>query len=231
MQREIAKLKNQLHQAHMAKERAECGSKSKKEDSQEDDVGSKRISQQAKSANASRQGPSPPSQPRNGFKMLPTGDFSDSEEEEDYIEQNVRATYAKAKFASIQPIIQQQTVQVEFEPKPTRVGAGQVITGTHQRLIDLAIDSMQDDETIGMPDLESGDEPEHQESINGTPNFEVEDDGIIEYMHNRLSQMRSSELTSKQDRLCHYATKCMDQSNLTIIGVVGCIRQWCLGRI
>jgi hypothetical protein len=30
--------------------------------------------------------------------MLPTGDY-DSEEEEDYTEQNVRATYDKAKFA------------------------------------------------------------------------------------------------------------------------------------
>ncbi len=29
---------------------------------------------------------------------------------------NIRATYAKAKFAHIQPISQQQTVQVEIEP-------------------------------------------------------------------------------------------------------------------
>ncbi len=59
--------------------------------------------------------------------MVPTGDLIDSEEEEDYLVQNVRATYAKAKFARIQPIIQQQTVQVETEPMPTRVRAGQVI--------------------------------------------------------------------------------------------------------
>jgi hypothetical protein len=51
-----------------------------------------------------------------GFKMLPTGDYSDSEEEEDYPEQNVRATYAKAMFARIQPIIQKKTVRMEIEP-------------------------------------------------------------------------------------------------------------------
>jgi hypothetical protein len=33
------------------------------------------------------------------------------------------------------------------------VRAGQDITQTHQRLIDLAIDSMEVDEHIGMPDL------------------------------------------------------------------------------
>jgi hypothetical protein len=111
--REIAKLKNQLHQAkeNMAKERAEHSSKSKKEESQDDEVGSKRIRQQAKRAKASRPGPSPPSPPRKGFEILSTGDISDSDEEDDYPEQNVRATYAKAKFARIQPIIQQQTVR------------------------------------------------------------------------------------------------------------------------
>jgi hypothetical protein len=116
--------------------------------------------------------------------MLATGDTSDSDEEEDYPEQNVQATYAKAKFARIQPIIQQQTVQMETEPKPIRVRAGQVITSTHQSLIDLAVDSMQVDEHIGMPDFVSDDE--NQESINGTPNFnfEAQDDGTIEFMHN-----------------------------------------------
>jgi hypothetical protein len=58
--------------------------------------------------------------------MLPTGDCSDSEEEEDYPEQNVRATYAKAKFERIQPIIQRQTVQVEIDSvSPERQGARQ----------------------------------------------------------------------------------------------------------
>ncbi len=114
--------------------------------------------------------------------MLPTGGISDSDEEEEYLEHNVRATYAKAKFAPMQPIVQQQAVQMEIEPKPIRVSAGQVITSTHQRLIDLAIDSMQDDEHISMPDLVTDDED--QESINDTPNVEVQDGGIIEYMHN-----------------------------------------------
>jgi hypothetical protein len=45
---------------------------------------------------------------------------------------------------------------------------------------------MQNDEHIGMPNLISDDED--QESINGAPNnapnSEVQDDGIIEYMHN-----------------------------------------------
>ncbi len=111
-QREIADLKNQLHQAkeNMAKKRAERSSKGKKEDSPDDEVGGERARQQAKRAKASNSGPSPPSQPRKGFKMLPTGDYSDSEEEEDYPEQNIKATYAKAKFACIQPIIQNKTV-------------------------------------------------------------------------------------------------------------------------
>ncbi len=96
-QREIANLKNQLHQAkeYMARERADSSSKTKKEESPDDEVGSKKASQQAKRTKASKPGPSPPSQPRKGFKMLQTGDYSDSEEEEDYLDQNVRATYAK----------------------------------------------------------------------------------------------------------------------------------------
>jgi len=70
---------------------------------------------------------------------------------------------------------------MKIEPRPTRVRAGQVITRTHQRLIDSAIDFLQDDVHIGMPDFETDDED--QERINGTPNFEVQDDGIIEYVH------------------------------------------------
>ncbi len=114
--------------------------------------------------------------------MLQTGDYSDSQQEEDNPEQNVRATYAKANFARIQPIIQQQTVQVEIEPRPTRCRAGQDITRTHQRLIDMAIDSLQDDEYFSLPDLES--DNEDQEIINVKPNLEVQDHGIIECMHN-----------------------------------------------
>jgi hypothetical protein len=84
----------------MARERAGRGSKSKKEESQEDEVGSKRVCQQAKRAKTLRPGPSPSSPQRKGFKMLLTGDYSDSEEEADYPEQNVLATYAKAKVCT-----------------------------------------------------------------------------------------------------------------------------------
>ena len=54
--REISNLKNRLHQAkeNIAKERAERGSKSKKDDSPDQEVGSKRFRQQAKRAKASR---------------------------------------------------------------------------------------------------------------------------------------------------------------------------------
>jgi hypothetical protein len=54
-QREIAKLKIQLHQAkeNIAKKRAERGSKSKKDDTPEDEVGSKSDRQQPKQAKTS----------------------------------------------------------------------------------------------------------------------------------------------------------------------------------
>jgi hypothetical protein len=102
--------------------------------------------------------------------MLLTGNYSDSEKEEDYPEQNVRATYAKAKFARIQPIIQKRTVPMEIEPRPIRTRAGQVITLTHQRLIDLVMNSLQDDEDSGPPDFETDDDD--QESVNVIPQFE-----------------------------------------------------------
>ncbi len=63
--------------------------------------------------------------------MLPTGEH-DSEEEEDYVEQNVRATNAKAKFARFQLISQKQKVQQEIVPNPKRGRAGQAITRSHQ---------------------------------------------------------------------------------------------------
>jgi hypothetical protein len=77
-QREILNLKNQLYQAkeNIAKERAERGSKSKKDDSPDEEVSSKRVRQQAKRAKTSRPGTSPHSPPRKGLKMLPTGDNS-----------------------------------------------------------------------------------------------------------------------------------------------------------
>jgi hypothetical protein len=114
--------------------------------------------------------------------MLPTGNNSDSEEEADYSEPNVQATYAKAKFARIQLNIQKKTSQMDVEPGPTRTRAGQVVTRTHQRLIDLAIDSLQEDDYSGLPDLETNDD--HQESANVVPKLEVQDDGMIKFMHN-----------------------------------------------
>ncbi len=183
VQREISNLKNQLHQAkeNIAKKRTERGFKSKKDDSPDEEVGSKRFRQNAKRAKASKPGTSPPSPPRKGFKILPTGGNSDSEEENDYPEQNVQATYAKAKFACIQPIIQKKTSRLDVEPGPTRTRAGQVITRTHQRLIDIATDSLQEDDYVG-PSLETDDD--EQGSVNVIPQFEVQDDGMIESMHN-----------------------------------------------
>jgi len=83
--REISNLKNQLHQAkeNIAKERAERSSKSRKDDSPDEEVGGKRVRQHAKRAKASRPRTSSPSPPRKGFRMLPTGNDSDSEEEDD----------------------------------------------------------------------------------------------------------------------------------------------------
>ncbi len=77
VQRQIANLRNQLHQAkeNIAKRRAERGSKSKKDDSRDDEVESKRVCQQAMRAKASKPETSPPSPPQKGFKMLPTGDY------------------------------------------------------------------------------------------------------------------------------------------------------------
>ncbi len=51
-QKEIAKLKNQLNQAkeNLARERAEHSSKGKKENSQDDEVGSKRVCQSTSKA-------------------------------------------------------------------------------------------------------------------------------------------------------------------------------------
>jgi hypothetical protein len=114
--------------------------------------------------------------------MLPTGNNSDSEEEDDYSIPNVQATYAKAKFARIQPTIQKMTLQMDVEPGPTRTRAAQVVTRSHQRLIDLTIDSLQEDDYSGLPDLETDDGD--QESVNVIPQFEVQDDGMIEFMHN-----------------------------------------------
>jgi hypothetical protein len=183
---EISNLKNQLNQAqeNIAKERAECGSKSKKDDSPEAEVGGKRPRQQAKRAKASKPTTSSPSPSRKGFRMLPTGRNSDLEEDEDYPDSNARATYAHAKFARILPPSQKKTSQLEVEPRPIRIKAlaGRVMTRTHQRLIDVAIDSLQDDEDSGPPDLES--DYDEQGTENVAPQLAVQDDGMIEFMHN-----------------------------------------------
>ncbi len=60
-----------------------------KEGSPKDEVGSKRFRQQPKQAKALKPGPSP------------TGDMSDTDDEGDSPERNFKATYAKAKFATI----------------------------------------------------------------------------------------------------------------------------------
>ncbi len=112
---EISNLKNQPNQAkeNIAKERAERSSKSRKDDSPDAVVGGKRPRQQAKRAKASRPATSSPSPPRKGFIMLPTGNNSDSEEEDDNPEPNARATFAKAKFAHIlHPTIQKKTSRI-----------------------------------------------------------------------------------------------------------------------
>ncbi len=61
-------------------------------------------------------------------------------------------------FARIQSTIQKKTSQMDVEPGPTRTSAGQVVTSTHQRLIDLAIDSFQEDDYSSLPDLETEDD-------------------------------------------------------------------------
>ncbi len=79
VQTDSSNLKNQPHKAkdNIVKERAEHSSKSKKDESTDEEVGSKRVCQQAKQAKASMPGTSPQSQPWKGFKILPTGDNSD----------------------------------------------------------------------------------------------------------------------------------------------------------
>jgi hypothetical protein len=47
---------------------------------------------------------------------------------------------------------------MEIEPKPVMVWAGQGMTHTHQRLIYLAIDSMDNDVHLGMSGLVTDDE-------------------------------------------------------------------------
>ncbi len=66
---------------------------------------------------------------------------------------------------------------MDVEPGPTRTRAGQVVTRTHQRLINVAIDSLQEDDCSGLPDFETDDND--QESLNVIPQFEVQDDSRL----------------------------------------------------
>jgi hypothetical protein len=120
---------------------------------------------------------------------------------------------------------------VEIEPRPIRCRAGQVITRPHQRLIDLAINSLQDDEDSGPPDLESDDDD--QESVNVTPKFEVQGDGIIEYMRNIIVMAFPDEVI----RINMQTGQIVPLINI-VRGPIeptvhnwsrGCIGQWCFG--
>jgi hypothetical protein len=91
-------------------------------------------------------------------------------------------TRRQSLLAFNQPTIQKKTLQMDVEPGPTRTRAGQVITRTHQQSIDLAIDSLQEDVYSGLPNLETDDDD--QESVNVISQFEVQDDGMNESMHN-----------------------------------------------
>ncbi len=48
-------------------------------------------------------------------------------------------------------------------------------------MVDLAIDSLQEDDYSGLPDLKA--DYDKMESANVIPQFEVQDDGMIEFMH------------------------------------------------
>jgi hypothetical protein len=57
-----------------------------------------------------------------------------------------------------------------------------VVTRAHQQLIDIAINSLQEDDYSGLPVLETDDD--EQQSVNNVPQFAVQDDSMIEFMHN-----------------------------------------------
>jgi hypothetical protein len=75
-------------------------------------------------------------------------------------------------------------------------------------LIDLAIDSLQEDGYSGLPDLET--EDDDQESVNGIQ-FEVQDDGMIEYMHTINIMTFADEIIRTCKQTHHYATLCVVQ--------------------
>ncbi len=65
-------------------------------------------------------------------------------------------------------------------------------------MIDVAIDSLQEDDYSGLPDLETDDD--EPGSVNVVPRFEVQDDGMIEFMHNISIMIFPDEIirTNKQ---------------------------------
>jgi hypothetical protein len=69
-----------------------------------------------------------------------------------------------------------------------------------QRLINIAIDSLQEDDYSGLPDLETDDDA--QESVKVVPQFEVQDDSMVEFMHNISIMIFPDEIirTDKQTR-------------------------------
>ncbi len=116
---------------------------------------------------------------------------------------------------------------MDIEPRPTRTRAGQVMTRTHQRLIDLAIDSLQDEEDSGLSDLET--DYDNQESVNVIPQFEVQDDSMIEFMHNiNIMTFPDEIIRTNKHTDCTFTQHraCSNRANRTTIGVAGCIRQW-----
>ncbi len=57
------------------------------------------------------------------------------------------------------------------------------MTRTHQRLIDVAIDSLQEDDYSGLPDLETDDDEQGSENVVPRFQVEVQDGDMIEFMH------------------------------------------------
>ena len=118
---------------------------------------------------------------------------------------------------------------MDVEPRPTRTRAGQVITRTRQQSTDVAIDSFQEDDYSGLPDLETDDDEQGSENI--VPRFEIQDDGMIEFMHNIYVMFFPDGIirTNKQTgQIVTFTQHCAwsNRANRNTIGIVGCIRQW-----
>ena len=59
------------------------------------------------------------------------------------------------------------------------------------------MDSLQEDDHSGLPDLETD-----QESVNIVPQFEVQDDGMIEFMHNINIMTFHDEIIQTHKQTC-----------------------------